>query len=166
MRALINGYCQNKNIKLLVFILCYAWSKLKRSLQRHLQIKFKAIEYFLPTVWKTWPSKCQTRGPEFGPNLLYWKYYLEQKSSFTWSKNSFYHKLWTNQSISWLSLFIWHLAMVTPASMDYCNDLYGFKRYFFRPCHLTFCAILCQFLYSCWLSLMCSSLRNSLEAKV
>ena len=94
------------------------------------------------------------------------KYYLEQKSSFTWAKNSFYHKIWTSQFILWFKLFIWHPAMATPASMGHCNDLYGFKRYFVRPCHLTLCAILCQFLYSCRLSLMSSRSKNSLGAKV
>ena len=73
--------------------------------------------------------------------------YLEHKSLFTWAKNSFCHKLWTSQFILWFKLFIWLPAMATPASMGHCNDLYGLKRYFVRLCHLTFCAILCQFLY-------------------
>ena len=92
--------------------------------------------------------------------------YLEHKSLFTWAKNSFCHKLWTSQFILWFKLFIWLPAMATPASMGHCNDLYGLKRYFVRPCHLTLCAILCQFLYSYKLSLMFSTSKNSLGVKV
>ena len=57
-------------------------------------------------------------------------------------------------------------AMATPASMGHSNDLYGLKRYFVRLCHLTLCAILCQFLYSYKLSLMFSTSKNSLGVKV